>query len=270
MPELTVKLYIYQICRSLAYIHSQGICHRDIKPQNILVDQEREIVKMCDFGSAKKLSMSEPNVSYICSRYYRAPELIFGATEYTTAIDMWSLGCVFAELLLGQPLFPGESGIDQLVEIIKIKGTPTKEQILQMNKNYTEFKFPAVQQHSWEKIFPSASPNLLNLLDQMLRYTPTERIEPLKALKHPFFDELRSPTTRLPSGGALPPLFNFTAPEVLLDPELVASLIPLHARNESNWPVDRIVEEAKILGTLPSRIYQLHHPKAGENCNMEA
>ncbi|KAE8815302.1 shaggy-related protein kinase kappa-like [Hordeum vulgare] len=76
-------------------------------------------LKICDFGSAKVLVKGEPNISYICSRYYRAPELIFGATEYTTAIDLWSTGCVMAELLLGQPIFPGESGVDQLVEIIK-------------------------------------------------------------------------------------------------------------------------------------------------------
>lgn len=79
----------------------------------------------------------EPNVSYICSRYYRAPELIFGATDYTCQIDVWSAGCVLAELLLGQPIFPGDSGVDQLVEIIKILGTPTREQIREMNPNYT-------------------------------------------------------------------------------------------------------------------------------------
>ena len=70
---------------------------------------------------AQVLVRGEPNISYICSRYYRAPELIFGATDYTTAIDLWSVGCVMAELLLGQPLFPGESGVDQLVEIIKAR-----------------------------------------------------------------------------------------------------------------------------------------------------
>ncbi len=80
--------------------------------------------------------------------------MIFGATEYSTAIDIWSLGCVFAELLLGQPIFAGESSVDQLVEIIKILGNPTKEQILDMNKNYTEFKFPAVQKHTWDEILP--------------------------------------------------------------------------------------------------------------------
>ncbi len=97
---------------------------------------------MCDFGSAKHLIPGEPNVSYICSRYYRAPELIFGNSNYTTQIDVWSVGCVIAELMLGQPIFPGESGVDQLVEIIKVLGTPQREQILAMNPNYKEYRFP--------------------------------------------------------------------------------------------------------------------------------
>ncbi|KAJ0724941.1 putative shaggy-related protein kinase NtK-1 CMGC-GSK family [Helianthus annuus] len=94
---------IKKIFRALAYIHgSIGVCHRDIKPQNLLVNPHTHQVKLCDFGSDKVLVKGEPNISYICSRYYRAPELIFGATEYTTAIDVWSAGCVLAELLLGQ------------------------------------------------------------------------------------------------------------------------------------------------------------------------
>lgn len=101
VPKLLVKLYAYQMFRSLAYIHSLGICHRDIKPQNLLVDPSSHILKLCDFGSAKRLIKGEPNVSYICSRYYRAPELIFGCTDYTPAIDVWSVGCVIAELMLG-------------------------------------------------------------------------------------------------------------------------------------------------------------------------
>jgi len=96
-----------------------GICHRDIKPQNLLIDPDSHLLKLCDFGSAKLLVKGEPNVSYICSRYYRAPELIFGASDYTNAIDVWSSGCVMAEMILGEPIFAGESGIDQLVEIIK-------------------------------------------------------------------------------------------------------------------------------------------------------
>ena len=104
------------------------------------------------------LVKGEPNISYICSRYYRAPELIFGATDYTAAIDVWSVGCVMAELLLGQPLFPGESGVDQLVEIIKVLGTPTREEIHAMNPNYTEFKFPQIKAHPWTKVFSKRLP----------------------------------------------------------------------------------------------------------------
>ncbi|XP_066470734.1 glycogen synthase kinase-3 beta isoform X1 [Tiliqua scincoides] len=151
LPMIFVKLYMYQLFRSLAYIHSFGICHRDIKPQNLLLDPDTAVLKLCDFGSAKQLVRGEPNVSYICSRYYRAPELIFGATDYTSSIDVWSAGCVLAELLLGQPIFPGDSGVDQLVEIIKVLGTPTREQIREMNPNYTEFKFPQIKAHPWTK-----------------------------------------------------------------------------------------------------------------------
>lgn len=95
MPMLEVKLYIYQLFRSLAYIHSQGICHRDIKPQNLLLDPTTGILKLCDFGSAKILVPNEPNVSYICSRYYRAPELIFGATNYMTKIGIDSASVIY-------------------------------------------------------------------------------------------------------------------------------------------------------------------------------
>lgn len=149
---LIVKLYMYQLFRSLAYSHTLGICHRDIKPQNLLVNPVTGELKLCDFGSAKVLVEGGTNVAYICSRYYRAPELIFGACQYTFSIDIWSSACVMGELLLGQPLFPGESGIDQLVEIIKVLGTPTKEEVLIMNPNYTEHKFPTIKPHSLAKV----------------------------------------------------------------------------------------------------------------------
>lgn len=230
-PILLVKLYIYQMLRSLAYIHSLGICHRDIKPQNLLINPETHELKLCDFGSAKILIKGEPNVSYICSRYYRAPELIFGATDYTSAIDIWSTGCVMAELLLGTPLFAGESGVDQLVEIIKVLGTPTKDQIKAMNSNYKEFKFPQIKPHSWREVFPANTPeSALDLIARMLEYRPQERATALEACAHPFFDELRQPGTVLMTGRALPPLFNFSPEELALAHErnLLEKLIPKH------------------------------------------
>ncbi|OIV98742.1 hypothetical protein TanjilG_24913 [Lupinus angustifolius] len=231
MPMLLVQLYTYQICRGLNYMHHViGVCHRDIKPQNLLVNPRSHQLKICDFGSAKMLVPGEPNISYICSRYYRAPELIFGATEYTTAIDIWSAGCVLAELLLGQPMFPGETGVDQLVEIIKILGTPTREEIRCMNPNYTEFKFPQIKAHPWHKVFHKKMPReAVDLVSRMLQYSPNLRCTALEACAHPFFDNLRDPKVFLPNGRAMPPLFDFTAQGA--PDELRRRLIPEHARS---------------------------------------
>jgi glycogen synthase kinase 3 beta len=233
MPTLQIKLYMYQLLRSLAYIHSVGICHRDIKPQNLLLNPATGVLKLCDFGSAKILVPGEPNVSYICSRYYRAPELIFGATNYTTNIDVWSTGCVIAELMLGQPLFPGESGIDQLVEIIKVLGTPTKEQIKTMNPNYMEHKFPQIKPHPFSKVFrPRTSPEAIDLVSRLLEYTPSARLSDIEAMCHPFFDELRAEGTRLPNNRDLPRLFDFTREELSTRPDLIRQLVPPHAETE--------------------------------------
>merc|ERR1712137_330265 len=230
IPLIYTKVYMYQLLRSLAYIHSLGICHRDIKPQNLLLNPSTGVLKLCDFGSAKILVRGEPNVAYICSRYYRAPELIFGASDYSPAIDVWSTGCVFGELLLGQPLFPGDSGVDQLVEIIKVLGTPTKAQIQAMNRNYSEFKFPQIRSHPWSRVFgPRVPEQALDLISKLVNYTPSERWMPLQACCHPFFDELRDPGTCLPNGRELPELFNFTQQEIQGFEEYLPILVPPHA-----------------------------------------
>ncbi|KAG0162665.1 regulator of ime2, partial [Apophysomyces sp. BC1015] len=211
IPVLLVKIYMYQLFRALAYSHALGICHRDIKPQNLLVNPITGVLKLCDFGSAKILVAGEPNVAYICSRYYRAPELIFGATAYTTQIDVWSAGCVMGELLLGQPLFPGESAIDQLVEIIKVLGTPSKEEIALMNPHYVDHRFPQIKPHPFSKVFRSRTPpEAIDLISHVLQYDPQSRMTASEALAHPFFDELRHPDTKMATGKDLPPLFDFT------------------------------------------------------------
>jgi glycogen synthase kinase 3 beta len=216
----------------------------------LLLNPATGVLKLCDFGSAKILVAGEPNVSYICSRYYRAPELIFGATNYTTNIgkrscvelsieiaqkwhlfsDIWSTGCVMAELMLGQPLFPGESGIDQLVEIIKVLGTPSREQIKTMNPNYMEHKFPQIKPHPFSKVSlhsafhclhlltgclsqvfrPRTAPEAIDLVAKLLEYTPGARLSAVEAMIHSFFDELRVEGARMPNGKEFPPLMDFS------------------------------------------------------------
>ncbi|CEF65997.1 Glycogen synthase kinase 3 alpha [Strongyloides ratti] len=220
IPIIATKVFTYQIFRALGYIHNLGICHRDIKPQNLLIDWETGILKLCDFGSAKKLVEGEPNVAYICSRYYRAPELIFGSTSYTNAIDVWSAGAVFAEMLLGKPIFPGESGVDQLVEIIKILGTPSRENVLKMNPTYSDHRFPDMRPQPLSSIFSRTSSEAINLLESLLQYDPTARPAPLKVLCHPFFDELRKPGATYIHAIPLPELFDFTPTELQIEPSL--------------------------------------------------
>lgn len=231
VPLLTVKMYMYQLSRALAHIHGMGICHRDIKPQNLLVDPATLTLKLCDFGSAKTLVQGEANVAYICSRYYRAPELIFGSTDYSTAIDVWSQGCVLAELLLGSPIFPGASAVDQLVEIIKVLGSPSKDELMSMNSNYKEFKFPQIRAQPLGRIFDTQTPaDAVDIATKMLFYVPTRRVKAIAACGHTFFDAIRDPATTLPSGKPLEiELFRLTTEELALAPNMAAQLVPPHA-----------------------------------------
>ena len=228
VPSLCIKLYMYQLFRSLAYIHANGVCHRDITPQNILVNPETGELKLCDFGSAKVLVKGEWNKSHICSRYYRAPELMFVTTDYTVDIDIWSAGCVFAELLLGEPIFFGDSQVDQIVKIIKVLGTPTKEQIRQMNSIYTAWdNFPKIKPRPWNKVFRTPTPpEAIDLVSHLLEYTPSQRMHPLESCAHPFFDELWQPGAKMPNGREFPMLFNFSEQELSVNPSLHAKLMP--------------------------------------------
>jgi len=227
MDILYVKVYMYQLFRSLAYLHAVGICHRDIKPQNMLLDPQTHIIKLCDFGSAKELLKGEANIAYICSRYYRAPELVLGTTNYTCKIDVWSAGCVLGELLMGQPIFPGANGPDQLVEIIKVLGTPNSDDVFEINPNYMEFRFPQLLPHPWPRVFKDTHDlDILDLVAALLIYSPSKRIHPIEACAHHCFDQLRNPRTRLPDGKPLPPLFNFTNEELSINPDLNSRLIP--------------------------------------------
>ena len=229
IPPLLTKLMMFQLFRSLAFIHAQNICHRDVKPENILLDPNTGILKLGDLGSAKKLEEGVTNVSYICSRYCRPPELMFGSVYYTTYVDMWSSGCVFAQILRGKPLFAASCNVDQLVEVIKVLGTPTKEEIQSLNPKYVSYHFPVLEPVPLISMFSAGTPNeAIDLLSNLLVYTPLSRLHPFKACAHSFFDKLREKGTMLPNGGPLPPIYNFTDSERAQMDKLNINLTPVH------------------------------------------
>jgi len=218
MEHHWVRVYQYQLMRGLSFIHGRGIVHCDIKPQNLLLDGKSKTLKICDLGSAKRLVFGQAYLSYVCSRYFRAPELILGATSYTTSVDLWSAGCVLGEMCIMQPLFTGKDGINQLVEIIKVLGTPTEAELQAMNPNYPKYEFnPVVMALPWDKVYakPCNARNpptreACDLTACLLRFDPSSRIPPLHALMHNFFDPLRSER----QGAAHQALFDFRPDEL--------------------------------------------------------
>ena len=226
-PDILLKLYSYQMLKAIGYLHSLGICHRDIKPQNVLIDDDYNL-KLCDFGCAKHLVKGEPNIAYICSRYFRPPELVLGCTEYSTQVDVWSVGCVIAELSLNKPLFPGKSAKDQLLEIIKILGSPTKEELINMNGKYQNIKLQKIPAKPWKDVFKNVNndPLYIDLVSKLLVYEPETRLGPYKALCHPYFDDLRNSDVTLPHGKKLPKhIFEFEQCEIDYDKDSIEFIL---------------------------------------------
>lgn len=182
------KKIFYQIVKSVAYLHSRRILHRDLKPQNILVTQSGEI-KVADFGLARQYTIPIRNYTHeIVTVWYRAPEVLLGAKEYSTSIDIWSLGCILAEFYTNEPLFPGDSEIGQLYRIFQVLGTPTEEQWKGVSK-LKEYKdiFPKWRQKDLKTICPGLDDDGVDLLKKLLTYDPVKRISSKEALNHPYF-----------------------------------------------------------------------------------
>ncbi|XP_070072705.1 putative mitogen-activated protein kinase 14C [Drosophila takahashii] len=196
ISQYQIRYILYQILRGLRYIHSAGVLHRDLKPGNIAINQNME-VRILDFGLAR---LSSKNMSdYVGTVWYRAPELLFLRDQYTNAIDMWSVGCILAELISGHVLFPGDCYFNQLERLLDIMGSPSEEFISGINmkhsRNYLE-KYGYREKRHFPQMFPNADPLALDLMEEMLEMLPENRITADEAINHPFLRDFIEPHHR--------------------------------------------------------------------------
>ncbi|XP_035223433.1 cyclin-dependent kinase 7-like [Stegodyphus dumicola] len=204
-----IKAYIIMTLQGLEYLHANWILHRDLKPNNLLINSEG-VLKLGDFGLAK--NYGSPNKVYshqVVTRWYRAPELIFGARIYSTGIDIWAVGCILAELLLRVPFLPGETDLDQLNHIFKVLGSPSEEDWPHVSTlpHFVQFKpTPAIP---FRDIFTAAGDDLISVLEKMLALNPLKRCTCKEALNMPYFSNRPAPTPcsqlPMPSGNTYMP-----------------------------------------------------------------
>jgi serine/threonine protein kinase len=196
LAPMLVKSYAYQVLAGLCYCHCRRIIHRDLKPQNLLLNRAG-LIKLCDFGLARAFTIPLRNYTReVVTLWYRAPELLLGSRYYSIGVDVWSVGCIIAEMFTRAPLFPGDSEIDQLFSMFKVLGTPN-EAIWPGVSQLPEYKttFPTYARRDLTEIIPNADPLALDLIEKMLEYDPSKRISAKSALDHPYFDDL-SPTVK--------------------------------------------------------------------------
>ncbi|XP_018320996.1 cyclin-dependent kinase 7 [Agrilus planipennis] len=194
LTTANIKTYMIQTLQGLEYLHLNWILHRDLKPNNLLINGSG-ILKVADFGLAKLYgSPNRLNTHQVVTRWYRSPELLYGAKQYGVCVDMWAVGCILAELLLRVPFLPGESDLDQLTKIFQVLGNPTEENWpgVKTLSDYIEFK--PFQPVPLKHIFTAAGDDLLDVIASMFVLDPSKRKTCTEVLKMPFFNNKPAPT----------------------------------------------------------------------------
>lgn len=190
------QYFVYQILRGLKYIHTANVLHRDLKPSNLLVNANCDL-KICDFGLARGNAdpgAGEFMTEYVVTRWYRAPELLLSCTDYDAPIDIWSVGCILAELLGRRPIFPGRDYLHQLTLIKKTVGAPPVEDLdwitNEKARRYISQLPSTPRRTNWQELYPEANPEAVDLLSKMLVFHPSHRITVDEALAHPWLQSL--------------------------------------------------------------------------------
>ncbi|KAI8870121.1 protein serine/threonine kinase [Ramicandelaber brevisporus] len=193
IDPLMTKNLVYQLLMGIAFCHANRVLHRDLKPQNLLISKRGEL-KLGDFGLARAFGIPVRYYSpEVVTLWYRAPDVLMGSKQYSTSIDIWSVGCIFAEMAMGRALFPGKTVRDQLVKIYKVLGTPT-EQTWPGIVQYPDYKadIPNYPRIPIEPLVPKLDAYGVHLLLGLLEYRPERRLSAEQALKHPYFEDLKT------------------------------------------------------------------------------
>ncbi|KAG5092662.1 hypothetical protein JHK82_051440 [Glycine max] len=186
------RYFLYQLLRGLKYVHSANVLHRDLKPSNLLLNANCDL-KIADFGLARTTSETDFMTEYVVTRWYRAPELLLNCSEYTAAIDIWSVGCILGEIITRQPLFPGKDYVHQLRLITELIGSPDDHSLgFLRSDNARRYvrQLPQYPRQQFATRFPSMSPGAVDLLEKMLVFDPNRRITIKEALCHPYLAPL--------------------------------------------------------------------------------
>mmetsp|Transcript_73304 Transcript_73304/g.220160 ORF Transcript_73304/g.220160 Transcript_73304/m.220160 type:complete len:309 (+) Transcript_73304:91-1017(+) len=193
LPDLDLKVLLRQLLLGVAFCHDRRVLHRDLKPQNLLINKNNQELKLADFGLARAFGIPVRSYTHeVVTLWYRAPDVLMGSRKYSTPVDLWSVGCIFGEMSAGKPLFPGTSDADQLVRIFSVLGNPTDESwpSLADLPDYKE-PYPPMEGKGLEHYVPKLKddPNGLDLLVRMLQFEPSRRISAKEALQHPYFSQ---------------------------------------------------------------------------------
>ncbi|CAD8120099.1 unnamed protein product [Paramecium sonneborni] len=206
LEEIHKKYIVYQILKALKFIHSGELIHRDLKPSNVLLNSEC-LVKVADFGLARSLVQNEDDgmvllTEYVATRWYRAPEILLGSTKYSKAVDMWSVGCIVGELILGRAIFPGTSSLNQIERIIELLGKPKADELESLESQLAGNILASInvsKKKSFAQFFIGASEEALDLIRRLLCYNPKIRLTAEQALKHRYVIEFSQPDEEIVS-----------------------------------------------------------------------